>query len=122
MARITKMPGRNCRFFTNGKCLYEEMLNSGYNRDWRCRVIRDLEGEYDRLLRQAEAFKLDEEAFTDIWEQRIDEHLKSTVVCRKMIPLDEEGLPFCAALWDDVCLLELEDCSGVCRNFSPDRD
>ncbi len=112
------MPGRNCRYYLKGKCAYEEMLNPGYNRDWRCRVIMDLEGEYDRLLRQAEAFRLDELAFAELWEQRIEEHLKSTVVCRRMIPREEEGFPFCAALQDEICLFELDDCEGVCERFS----
>ncbi len=122
MAKVTKLPGRNCRFFISGRCLYEEMLNPGYNRNWRCRVIRELEGEYDHLLRQADTFKLDEKAFNDLWEQRIEEHLKSSVVCRKMIPSEEDEGPFCAALYDEICLLELDKCEGVCNKFEPDRD
>lgn len=122
MAKVTKMPGRKCRYFVSGRCLYEEMLNPGYNRGWRCRVIKELEGEYDNLLRQAEAFRLDEQAFTELWEHRIEEHLKSSVVCRKMIPSEEDGYPFCAALYDEVCLFELENCMGICKKFELERD
>lgn len=93
MAKVSKMPGCRCQFYINGKCLYEEMLNPGYNNDWRCRIIKELEKEYDRLLHQAEAFKLDEKTFSDLWEQRMEEHLKSTVVCRKMIPHEDDEFP-----------------------------
>ncbi len=119
MARVTKMPGRMCRFYKNGKCLYEEKLNPGYNRQWRCTVLKGLEGEYDKLLRQADNFHLDEHAFSEFWEQRIEEYLKSAVVCRKMVPHDEEGLPFCAALHKEICLFEQPECGGVCNHFKP---
>ena len=122
MAKVTKMPGRMCRFYQNGRCLYEEKLNPGYIREWRCRVLKDLEGEYDKLLLQADNFHLDEQAFRDLWEQRIEEHLKSTVVCRKMVPRDDEGFPFCAALFEEVCLFEQPECEGVCSRFKPRKE
>nr|WP_154655355.1 hypothetical protein [Maridesulfovibrio hydrothermalis] len=121
MAKITKMPGRMCRYYQSGKCFYEEMLNPGYNKEWRCKVLRDLEGEYDKLLRQAEAFKLDADAFSDLWEQRIEEHLKSGAVCRKMVSHEDEDedSPFCAAVCDEVCLFEMPECDGICSSFKP---
>ena len=122
MAKVTKMPGRMCRFYMNGGCLYEEMLNPGYNREWRCRVLKELEGEYDKLLLQAENFNLDEKAFGDLWEQRIEEHLKSIVVCRKMVPREEEEGAFCGALYERVCSFELPKCEGVCNLFKPRED
>ncbi|WP_320008726.1 hypothetical protein [Maridesulfovibrio sp.] len=117
MAKVTKLPGHMCRFYKNGRCLYEEMLNPGYNREWRCLVLRELEGEYDRLLLQADNFHLEEQAFRDLWERRMEEYLKSTVVCRKMVPSDEEGLPFCGALHEEICLFEQVKCEGVCNLF-----
>ncbi|WP_239057267.1 hypothetical protein [Desulfovibrio sp. JC010] len=122
LVKVTKMPGRMCRFYMNGRCLYEEMLNPGYNREWRCRVLKDLEGEYDKLLLQADNFHLDEQAFRDLWERRIEEHLKSTVVCRKMVPREEEGFPFCGALHEEICLFEQPECEGVCNLFKPRKD
>lgn len=120
MAKVTKMPGCMCVFYLSGKCLYEEMLNPGYNKEWRCKVLEDLEDEYDKLLRQAENFNLDEQAFSDLWEQRIEEHLKSKVVCRKMVPHEEEDYPFCVAVHDEICLLEMPVCEGICSKFKPD--
>lgn len=116
------MPGRMCRFYLSGRCAYEEMLNPGYNRQWRCKVIQELEGEYDKLLRQAESFNLDEQAFSELWEQRIDEHLKSKVVCRKMIPPEDEEDLFCAVVHDEVCLLEMPVCDGICTKFKPEKN
>ncbi|TIH18559.1 hypothetical protein D0S45_04905 [Marinifilum sp. JC120] len=122
MAKVTKMPGRMCRFYKNGRCLFEEKLNPGYNRQYRCRVMIDLEGEYDKLLLQAENFNLDAKAFGDLWEQRIEEHLKFTVVCRNMVPCEEEDGSFCSAIHDRVCLFELPECEGVCSRFKPRKE
>ena len=122
MAKVTKMPGRMCRFYQNGRCLYEEMLNPGYNRDWRCLVLKELEGKYDKLLLQADNFHLDEQAFRDLWEQRIEEYLKSNVVCRKMVAGVEEGDAFCTALHKEVCLFEQPECEGVCNLFKPRKE
>ncbi|WP_027722526.1 hypothetical protein [Maridesulfovibrio zosterae] len=119
MAKITKMPGRTCRFYQNGKCFYEEELNPGYNINWRCNVLKGLEDEYDKLLHQAENFKLDEHAFSVLWEQRMEELLKSEVLCRKIVLDNEAEFPFCSAVYNEVCLYEIPECEGVCSRFKP---
>ncbi|OEU70675.1 MAG: hypothetical protein BA863_15070 [Desulfovibrio sp. S3730MH75] len=119
LAKISKLPGHMCRFYQKGRCLYEEFLNPGYNTAWRCKVLGGLEDEYDKLIRQAEAFKLSAEVVADLWNQRVAEHRASSGGCQKGALKGEDTYPLCSNGHDDICLLELPECEGVCKKFKP---
>ncbi len=117
MAIISRMPGHMCRFYKKGRCLYDELLNPGYNNKWRCKVLSGLEDEYDKLLRQAETFKLSAEVVAELWNVRVAEHRASTGGCYKSAFKAEDTYPLCSDGYEDICLLELPFCEGVCNKF-----
>ncbi|SDL13000.1 hypothetical protein SAMN05660337_2191 [Maridesulfovibrio ferrireducens] len=122
MATISKMPGHMCRFYKKGKCLYDELLNPGYNAELRCKILVGLEDEYDKLLRQAEAFKLSAEVVSELWDLRIAEHRASTGGCHKNTMQGEDTYPLCSDGYEDICLLEFPRCEGICDKFMPTED
>jgi hypothetical protein len=129
--RVTFLPGVNCEFYKRGRCFYEERLNPGLHRDWRCQVLLYLEGEYDRLLNQADAFNLDMPTATRIWEGRFRRIVRGVKPCGEYEPghvRDPAGGPMedeesavvdCLHGWLGLCLLRLPLCEGVCRLFRP---
>ncbi len=114
MARIDMLPGYNCRFYLFGHCTYEEFLNPGYNLDWGCPVIAELEQSYDHLLHQAEVFNLSEARAGRIWERRLSTWAPIWD-CQQYVPEEEnEG---CLYLLHCQCVLSMPFCPGVCRHF-----
>lgn len=129
--KLSPMPGVNCAFFLQGRCLYEERVNPGLRDSWRCRVLVALEQEYDRFLDQAEHFNLDLRTAMNIWERRAEEIVGwkppcDAYACRgPEVQVDgENGRPEdavldCVHYWLGLCLPELPACAGVCPLFAP---
>lgn len=118
MSKITRMPGGDCRFFRQGRCLYEERLNPGYHGQWRCGVVRRLEDDYDDFVYRAERFDILDKTAGAIWEKRFKEMIEAGPTCPR---LGGQGESFMDCTWlaGDICLLELPECSGICRRFEP---
>lgn len=114
MSKIAKLPGVGCKFYIQGKCIYEEFLNPGYDDRWRCSVLLSLEKEYDKLIRQAEAFKLDEKVVAGLWDVRMSTCGSGSKICSGQDAI----YPECSALHGDICLLALPECDGVCSHYS----
>lgn len=119
MSRVLRLPALTCRHFIRGRCDYEEILNPGYQRAFRCVVLGRLEGVYDDFLTQAEAFGLDESRASDIWEKRFRELCGKDTGCQAYEPGDMSVFPGCALCLGDVCVLRLPECAGRCHNFAP---
>lgn len=119
MSKVRPMPGDACRFFRQGHCLYEERLNPGYQRAWRCRVLLRWEGEYDDFLQRAEAFRLEDAPAAQLWGKRFAGLLREGINCPRFVAGGVGEVLDCSLLLGDVCLAELPVCEGVCRRFLP---
>ncbi|NCC24861.1 MAG: hypothetical protein EOM25_06645 [Deltaproteobacteria bacterium] len=117
MADVTAFPGRGCRFYIQGRCLYEEVLNPGYAQVWRCRVLVELERRFDDLLDRAESFHLDAAVTGRIWAGRQSE---AEALFKSCPDFGLEGGDSCGHLvLGMICVLRLPSCLGACRRFSP---
>ena len=119
MSRVLRLPAGTCRHFVKGRCDYEEILNPGYHRSYRCPVLGRLENLYDDFLGQAEAFGLNEASASTIWEKRFREMYGKDTGCQAYEPGDMNNFPGCANCLGDVCVLRLPECAGRCRNYAP---
>lgn len=79
-------------------------------------MLLNLEKEYDKLLRQAESFRLDEKVVSDLWRVRVSACNTSSEACQGR----GGNYPDCTALHGDICLLALPECDGVCSHYSPE--
>ena len=121
MSDVRPFPGHACRFFSQGRCLYEEALNPGYDRSLQCRVILTLEQGYDHFLAQAEAFGVEDRKAGDLWERRFARIMAQGDICPDFVPgpseSDDEGFPDCALRQDLICLQAAPLCPGTCPRF-----
>lgn len=126
MSEIHRFPGHACRFFLQGRCLYEEDLNPGYDRSLQCRVLLDLERCYDHFLTQAEAFGLGEEAAGGLWERRFERFMAASGLCPDFVPGagpdPDRDFPPCALRRELLCLKAAPPCQGACSRFRTGRD
>jgi hypothetical protein len=119
MSDIKRMPADDCRHHCRGRCLYEERLNPGYQRNWRCGVMMQWEAAFDDFLHRAEAFSVGPEQVGKLWKTRFERLVGHKPDCPKF-QADASGVPpFCRHHHDALCLLGLERCEGRCRRFAP---
>lgn len=119
MNRIIALPARGCRHYLRGRCQYEEHLNPGYHKSYRCTVLDRLQNLYDGFLAQADAFGLDETQACGIWEKRFGALCREDTGCQAYEPDDTKTFPGCLHCLGDVCELKLPGCGGRCENFTP---
>jgi hypothetical protein len=106
----------------------EERLNPGLQREYRCRVLTRWEKAFDALIDRVDAFGLDDEKASHIWERRLEAMIRRGAQCEdfELIPGDVEAEEApaiaCAHVHGDLCLLALPRCSGVCAYFISRRD
>lgn len=120
-ARIRRLPGNDCHHFVHGRCLYEEHLNPGYNRRWRCSVLLSWEDSYDDFLLRAEAFQLEAATAAGLWEGRIERLVEAAPGCGDFVS-GGDGATGCANAVSELCLAALPVCEGRCRKFTPRED
>jgi len=119
MARISRMPGRECAHYERGHCVYEERLNPGLHAGFRCVVLTRWEEEYDQFLDQAEVFQLDDVTAGRIWDTRFRRLTAGPLQCPEFVSGYDVAVISCVHLLDDMCLLRLPQCQGMCRRFKP---
>lgn len=117
--RLVRLPGVSCRHYERGRCLYEEALNPGYHRRWRCAVLLGWEAAYDEFLERADRFGIRESELAGLMRRRFERLTEGGVECRDYQPGADASLPECRLLVDELCLLALPECGGVCRHFVP---
>ncbi|MBT8763009.1 hypothetical protein KFV02_03590 [Desulfohalobiaceae bacterium Ax17] len=115
MGKLHFFPGEGCLFFKYGHCVYEEILNPGYNRHWQCQVLVKWEKEYDHLVNQAEYFQLNPSQVEGIWERRMARKIISGWNCPHYISCEEEES--CIYLHGNICILALPKCMGRCHLY-----
>ncbi|MDQ7032627.1 MAG: hypothetical protein Q9M37_07950 [Desulfonauticus sp.] len=115
MNNIIYLPATDCIFYREGFCLYEEILNPGYFVEFRCKVLKKWEREYEDLLDRAEIFHLDLKVVERIWDKGNRDRLKDMYNC-PTFKAGEDGL--CFYLHGDICLLTLPICKGKCHLFT----
>lgn len=119
MAPPLTLPGRGCRFWAGGRCLYEELLNPGLHAGFACTALRFLEESFDAFVVRGESLGLSSDEAGRIWERRMDAALNIGFDCANFISLpDGAGEMPCAHFLDGVCLLRLPVCPGRCRRFA----
>ncbi|EGJ51297.1 hypothetical protein Desaf_2995 [Desulfocurvibacter africanus subsp. africanus str. Walvis Bay] len=116
-AIISRMPGRECAYYAQGHCIYEERLNPGFQTGFRCVVLTRWEDEYDQFLDQAEVFQLDDETAGRIWDKRFRKLAEGPLQCQEFTSGGDVAVVNCIHLLDDVCVLRLPACQGMCRRF-----
>lgn len=117
MTKLKRLPGTDCRYYSFGRCIYEEILNPGYNRGWRCEVLSGLIHSYDHFLDQAEIFNLNGTKAEAIWKERLSARIP-VWNCPDYRP-DPEREGECILLFHNQCILSMPSCPGRCRLFSP---
>lgn len=118
-----RLPGEGCRFWTAGRCLYEELLNPGLCSGHSCSVLAVLEKSFDAFVARGESMGLSAEEAGRIWERRMDAALNIGWDCANFIFLpDCAGDMPCVHFRDGICILCLPACPGRCRRFElPER-
>lgn len=116
---VSTLPGTACRFHVQGRCLYEERLNPGYNPDWRCRVLLRWEQAYDTFLAQADNFVMEPETAVGIWEERLQKLMSRGHRCPDFEPGGVDDMTGCRRMHCGLCLAVLPPCPGQCGNFEP---
>ncbi len=114
---LVRLPASGCRSFYQGRCLYEEQLNPGLCRAWRCTVQAYWEKVYDDFLTRAENFGLDEAELSRLWRLRFERLCEEPIACPDFAPGPVESMPECLQLFVDICLLRLPVCTGHCVNY-----
>ena len=115
MGKLYFFPGQGCLYYRSGHCLYEEVLNPGYNRHWQCKVLLKWEKEYDTLINQAEYFQLNPAQVEGIWERRMARRMNFGWECKHYVP--REGEEKCIYLYGNICILALPRCRGRCHLY-----
>lgn len=115
--KLIRLPGLGCRHHVLGRCLYEDALNPGYHRQWRCAVLQRWEAVYDDFLERAERFGLEEGSAADLLARRFERLTAEEVDCPDYAPGPEESLSGCRLLHEELCLLRLPECGGLCRHY-----
>ena len=114
---LVRFPAIGCRFFQQGRCLYEERLNPGFHTAWRCLVLARWESVYDDFLDRAENFGLSEAELGVLWGRRFERLAEESVPCPDLLAGEGESMPECRHLLEDICLLRLPACAGQCERF-----
>ncbi|WFS64118.1 hypothetical protein LF599_08160 [Pseudodesulfovibrio thermohalotolerans] len=122
MSKISRLPGTDCRHHLNGRCLYEEWLNPGYTKSWRCQVTARWESSFDDFLRRAEFFGVAEDAAPDLWGRQFQRMARETFHCGMYKYRPGAPVPGCGHHLDGVCVMGLPRCSGRCRHYSLNTD
>lgn len=116
-SKVKRLPGSCCFYFRKGRCLYDEMLNPGYQERFRCRVLRQWEDAYDEFLDRAEAFHLDEAQSSRIWAVRLEKMSDLASQCPLYEARESFGEFVCAKAFGFLCLDEFPVCEGRCQRF-----
>lgn len=111
-----RLPGRGCRHWMGERCLYEEHLNPGLPRNFRCIVLEDWEKILEEHVARSECFGLTAKEAGNIWE-RMAVCLEDRWECPDFRSDGEASGPSCALLAGDVCLLRLPPCTGRYRRY-----
>lgn len=114
---LVRFPAVGCQCFHLGRCLYEERLNPGLHKAWRCSVLARWETVYDEFLDRAENFGLSEAELGLLWSRRFERLAEESLPCPDVRPGDGESMPECLHLLEDICLLRLPECAGPCEHF-----
>ena len=120
MTRPLRLPGDGCRFWAEGRCLYEELLNPGLREDFCCAVLSGLEKNFDSFVVRGEMLGLTPEEAGRIWERRMDAALNIGWDCANFIFLpDGPGEMPCLHFRNGICMMRLPSCPGRCRRYAP---
>ncbi len=117
MADITRLPGEGCRHHENGRCLYEEHLNPGYDPGFKCRVLARWESAFDEFLARAECFGVEQQAMPDLWRRQFGRLARKTFHCDEYEYCAEAEVPACLHALGGLCRLGLPECEGRCHHF-----
>lgn len=118
MTSVLRLPGDDCRFWAQGRCLYEESVNPGLRREFACCVLVALEGSFDEFVVRGEILGLSGEQAGRIWEQRMARALNIGWDCANFTPLPgDDGDVMCRHFMEGVCLLNMPCCPGRCRRY-----
>ncbi|MBG0775864.1 MAG: hypothetical protein H0S85_05445 [Desulfovibrionaceae bacterium] len=142
-ATVISMPGVHCAHYARGRCLREERSNPGLDESLRCTVLAGWVEALDSFVNQADRFGLDEDTAVAIWQRRLEDLLRRGPQCPNFVcgpycdwpgapcaPGDEDAdaagaddqtqVAFaCAHSLNELCLLSLPRCAGVCAHFRP---
>ena len=116
-ARINRMPACDCRYHQGGRCLFEERLNPGYHQRWRCGVLKGWEEAYDDFLDRAEAFSLEPDTASRLWEERLRRLIERAGTCPEYAPGGPDNGTGCVYEFEALCLRLMPPCEGMCRRY-----
>ena len=132
--KVQALPGLRCHHYIERRCLYEERLNPGLHREWRCQVLCAWEEAYERFIDQAEHFRLSGEEVGELWKKRLAamvaespqgycrvyqedaailtrrDSLLRAFGARGVGNLDPEAPFACPLYWQELCLQALPPC------------
>jgi len=117
MGKVQRLPGDGCRHYVFGRCLYEERLNPGYRRSYRCQVLNRWESAYDDFLSRAEAMGVRQESVPELWEIQFQRMAREAFHCRTHVFNHDFRPPACRHELDGLCVLGLPKCNGRCRHY-----
>ena len=122
MGKVHALPGDGCWHYIFGRCLYEERLNPGYRRSYRCQVLNRWEAAYDDFLARAEAMGVEQENVPELWEIQFQRMAREAFHCRTHVFNHDFRPPACANELDGLCILGLPKCGGRCRHYRAEDD
>ena len=117
MADVKRLPGDGCRHHENGRCLYEEHLNPGYDSRLRCTVLSRWESAFDDFLVRAELFGVEQNAVPDLWDLQFRRVARKAFQCEEYEYHAHGDAPACIHAFGGLCRLRLPRCEGRCRHY-----
>lgn len=118
-SKVTSMPGEGCRFYKYGHCHYEESLNPGFHKRFRCKLLVAWESDFEDFIARAERFNLDPETAGRIWSEKMKSLRGRADACEDFQQGGGASEIGCLHAYLDVCLLALPLCRGQCTHFQP---
>jgi hypothetical protein len=113
---LVRLSGTGCRFYAYGHCLYEEMLNPGFNRAFACTVLERLDAHFEGFAKRVEGFGLEEPQAAMIWDS-YSRKMASREVCADFFPNPRETRGQCLFRYDNACILRCPVCAGRCVRY-----
>jgi len=117
MGKLERLPAGECYHYIVGRCLYEERLNPGYRKSYRCQVLNRWESAYDDFLVRAEAMGVEQESVPGLWDIQFRRMARDAFHCRTHMFNNDFNPPACSHELDGLCVLGLPKCSGRCRHY-----
>lgn len=113
---VSHMSGRTCAHHVNGRCIYDEYMNPGYDKKTGCKVLDGWEQAFDDFIDRAEAFRLEDEKALGMWENYMERLPAANTACPDFMAASAQPVS-CVHRLGRLCLPAMPPCAGRCSKY-----